>query len=233
MSRARLRHHLRAALCLAASAWATPAIPQAAQVDLALVLAIDCSFSVDAGEFRLQMQGLGQALQDPAIMEAIQNGANQRIAIAAFQWSDADNQRVILPWTILSTSAEVVAVGKKLETMPRQLAEGGTSIGNALYFAQGLFASAPASERNVIDVSTDGRNNIGPPLPPIRDNVVAGGIVINALAITNEFPTLDIYAENQLVGGPGNFVIKANSYDDYGAAILRKLLKEIAGPGIT
>lgn len=179
------------------------------------------------------MQGLGQALQDPAVIEAIKNGANQQIAIAAFQWSDADNQRVILPWTILSTDAEILRVGKKLETMPRQLAEGGTSIGNALYFAQGLFASAPAAERNVVDVSTDGRNNIGPPLPPIRDNLVAGGIVINALAITNEFPTLDIYAENQLVGGPGNFVIKANSYDDYGAAILRKLLKEIAGPGIT
>ena len=36
---------------------------EADEVDLALVLAVDCSFSVDAKEFALQMQGLGQACE--------------------------------------------------------------------------------------------------------------------------------------------------------------------------
>lgn len=209
------------------------AIPQSADVDLALVLAIDCSFSVDATEFRLQMRGLGQALQDPSVLRAIRLGPKQRVAVAAFQWSDKDNQFVILPWTIIATEAESNAVGKLLEAMPRQLAEGGTSISNALHFGYSLLTEAPASTRQVIDLSTDGRNNIGPPVPLERDFIVAHGITINALVIANEFPELDRYAERQIAGGNGNFVVKALSYDDYGAAMLRKLIKEITGPGIS
>jgi hypothetical protein len=209
------------------------AIPQSIDVDLALVLAIDCSFSVDATEFRLQMQGLGQALQDPSVMKAIKLAPKQRIAITAFQWSDRDNQYVILPWTIIASEAEANAAGKLLETMPRQLAEGGTSISNALHFGYTLLAEAPAAARQVIDLSTDGRNNIGPPVPLERDFIVARGVTINALVIANEFPELDRYAERQIAGGKGNFVVKAFSYDDYGAAMLRKLIKEITGPGMT
>jgi hypothetical protein len=199
--------------------------------DLALVLAIDCSFSVDSSEFRLQMQGLGQALQDPDIWEAVQQGPKRRIAITAFQWSDNTNQMTIVPWTTIDNQQAAIALGQELEVMPRRLAEGGTSITNALLFAQTLLDSAPAATRRVVDVSTDGRNNIGPPLPTVRNRLVAQGITINALAIVNEFPNLDKYAEAQIIGGQSAFVVKAENYDDYGAAILRKLIKEITGPG--
>jgi hypothetical protein len=212
---------------------APPAIPQNRDVDLALVLAIDCSFSVDATEFRLQMQGLGQALQDPSVMEAIRLQPRQRIVITAFQWSDNDNQRIVLPWTVIASPEDAMAAGQKLETMTRELAEGGTSISHALIFADSLFADAPSAARYVIDMSTDGRNNIGPPVAPVRDQIVLRGVTINALAITNEFPELDRYAERQIAGGAGNFVVKSQTYDDYGAAMLRKLIKEITGPGMT
>ena len=67
----------------------------------------------------------------------------------------------------------------------------------------------------------------------MRDRVVAQGITINGLTILNEWPTLDTYAEGNVAGGPGHFVIPANDYEAYGEAILRKLLREITGPGIT
>ncbi len=228
-----VRQLLIGAAFVGSMCWPVVAIPQSSNVDLALVLAIDCSFSVDATEFRLQMQGLGQALQDQKVIDAIKFGPYQRIAVTVFQWSDKDNQAVVLPWTVIANAAEAQSVGQLLETMPRQLAEGGTSISNALTFGDTLFSSAPAATRRVIDMSTDGRNNIGPPVPSARDLVVAGGVTINVLAIANEFPELALYAERQISGGQGNFVIEARSYDDYGAAMLKKLIKEITGPGVT
>ena len=222
-----------AALLIAALLWAEPVRPQTEEVDLALIVAIDCSFSVDRAEYLLQMQGIGDALHDPEVIKAIRNGANQRIALLAFQWSDSQRQEIVLPWTILESAADLKNAGTSLAAMPRQLAEGGTSITNALLFASIQLQDAPRARRRTIDVSTDGRNNMGPPVPPMRDRIVAKGITINALAVINEYPTLDIYAENQIVGGPNNFVIRANTYRDYHEAMLRKLIREITGPGIS
>jgi hypothetical protein len=206
---------------------------QAPAVDLALVLAIDCSFSVDANEFRLQMEGMGKAFMREEIKHAIGLGPNGRIAVVAFQWSDENNQTVILPWTVISNGAEADLFGATLVATPRKLAEGGTSISIALEFAASLFASAPPAERLVIDVSSDGRNNIGPPVAFVRNKIVRQGITINALTILNEWPTLDKYFEENVVGGQAHFVIPADNYDDYADAIYRKLLREITGPGIS
>jgi hypothetical protein len=203
------------------------------EVDLALVLAVDCSFSVDAREFALQMQGLGQAFTRPEVKAAIGQGRRQRIAVAVVQWSDDANQKVVVPWTVIAGPADADELGLILQSMGRELAQGGTSISTALSFSAAIFATAPSAERHVIDVSTDGRNNSGPPVPPVRDRVVAQGIVINGLTILNEWPTLDTYFDRNVAGGPGYFVIPANDYDDYSEAILRKLLREITGPGIS
>lgn len=206
---------------------------QDAEVDLALILAIDCSFSVDPREFALQMEGLASAFKRAEVKAAIAQGKRQRIAVAAVQWSDAENQMVVLPWTVISSAAEVDALGERLRIMPRELAQGGTSISSALTYSQALFSSSPPAERRVIDVSTDGRNNSGPPVPPVRDALVADGIIINGLTILNEWPTLDTYFEANVAGGDGNFVVPASDYEDYAEAMLRKLLREITGPGIT
>jgi hypothetical protein len=203
------------------------------QVDLALILAIDCSFSVDSREFELQMEGIGRAFMREDVKKAIASGARQKIAVAVVQWSDDRNQIVTLPWTIISSPGEADELGKVLAAMPRQLTEGGTSISAALAFSAPLFAAGPSAERLVIDVSTDGRNNSGPPVSPMRDRLVAQGITINGLTILNEWPTLDSYFESNVAGGMGNFVMPAKDYEDYAEAIYRKLLREITGPGIT
>ncbi len=202
-------------------------------VDLALVLAVDCSFSVDSREFNLQMEGMGRAFMRDEVKRAITQGPRQRIAVAVVQWSDDINQKVVLPWTILSGPADADELGKILFNTRRQLAEGGTSISTALVYSAALFAAAPSAERRVIDMSSDGRNNSGPPVKPVRDRLVAQGLTINGLTILNEWPTLDIYFENNVVGGPNNFVMPANAYEDYEDAIYRKLLREITGPGIS
>ena len=203
------------------------------EVDLALVLAVDCSFSVDFTEFALQMEGLGEAFRQPEVKRAIALGNLQRIAVSVVQWSDESNQMVVLPWTIISSEEDADLVGETLARMPRKLAEGGTSISSALLYSSVLLTKAPRSPRHVIDMSSDGRNNVGVPVQAVRDRIVAQGITINGLTILNEWPTLDVYFQNQVAGGEGHFVIPANDYAAYGQAILRKLLKEITGPGIS
>jgi hypothetical protein len=223
-----VRWSAAAAIAVGALTAAPQLRSQESEVDLALVLAIDCSFSVDANEFRLQMEGLGQALMHADVKEAIKRGHRGKIAISAMQWSDEGNQMVVLPWTIIAGDADADETGLILSRMPRRLAEGGTSISAALLFAEGML-----NERRVIDVSSDGRNNIGPPVPLARDRVVSRGITINGLTILNEWPTLNIYFERNVAGGQEHFVVPANDYDAYGEAILRKLLREITGPGVS
>jgi hypothetical protein len=229
-----------AAFLLAGAFMATPVshvdehlAAEGVQTDMALVLAIDCSFSVDAQEFRLQMEGVGRAFRRKEIQDAIAKGNNGRIAVAAIQWSDEANQMVVVPWRIIATSDDADALGDILSEMPRRLAEGGTSISTALQFAATLLRKAPPSDRLVIDMSSDGRNNVGVAVPLVRDRIVAQGITINALTILNEWPTLDKYFENNVVGGQAHFVIPANDYEAYAEAIYRKLLREITGPGIS
>ena len=218
---------------LAGIALKSDARAQGQKVDLALVLAIDCSFSVDANEFRLQMAGLGRAFLEPEVKKAIRSGPNGQIAVAAIQWSDESNQAVIVPWRIITSDQDADALGSLLGTMPRKLAEGGTSISMAIAYSAKLLTEAPPTDRRVIDISSDGRNNIGPAVNTMRDRIVAQGITINALTILNEWPTLDVYFEKYVIGGQGAFVIPSNDYSAYAEAIYRKLLREITGPGIS
>jgi Protein of unknown function (DUF1194) len=209
------------------------AMAQLRDVDLALILAIDCSFSVEASEYRLQMQGTGEALQSSAVINAIQSGPKQKIALLVMLWSDQDNQRIVLPWTTIANAADAVRLGKQLENQMRVLAEGGTATTSALLFAGYQFGAAPPSTRRVVDLSTDGRNNMGAPVRLARDALLAQGITINGLAVANEFGGLGAYVESQIAGGQGAFVITAKTYDDFGAAMEKKLVREILGPGTT
>jgi Protein of unknown function (DUF1194) len=200
-------------------------------VDVALVIAMDVSFSVDSTEHRLQMEGFATALESEEVLAAIASGRQQKIAIVVFEWSGEDNQGIIIPWTVIDGEVPARAIARILAKGPRSVAEGGTAIASALTYGSTLFATAPGSQRHVIDLSTDGRNNAGKPANQARDALVAQGITINGLAITNEWAQLATYLEKQVIGGDESFVIKATNYDDFAAAMQRKLVKEITGPG--
>lgn len=210
------------------------ATAQGGAVDLALVLAIDCSYSVDMREYNLQVRGMAEAFRRPEIIAAIQSGGYQRISVVVVQWSDLAHQSVVIPWMVISDAASAGQLAARLETLPRTLAEGGTSITAAMGFSAQLLNNAPfQADRRVIDVAADGRNNNGGDPRPMRDAVVSQDITINGLSILNEVPTLDKYFELYITGGAANFVIVANDYSDYSAAIYRKLLREIVGPRLS
>lgn len=206
-----------------------PLRPSAAQpVDLLLVLAIDCSYSVDYGEYDLQRKGIAHALQDAEVREAIASGPHGAIAIAVVQWSSARSQVLALPWRLLNGPAAIDAAGAEIAALPRATQDGATSISAAIAFSLGVLQRAPYSAvRRIIDVSGDGRNNNGPPIGRFRLSAEAQGVTINGLAVLNEEPTLDAYFRDEVIAGFGAFVEVANTYPDYRDAIRRKLLREI------
>jgi hypothetical protein len=57
---------------------------------------------------------------------------------------------------------------------------------------------------------------------------VRDGVGINGLPILTLEPFLDRYYYDNVIGGPGAFVIPAENYDTFADAILKKLITEIA-----
>ena len=197
-------------------------------MDLELVLAVDCSYSVDAGEFELQARGIALAFRTREVLDAILQGAHGAIAVTVLQWSSQLSQEVAIPWTVIDSQESAFALSVAIEAMPRLTADGATSISAAIAAGIRLFELAPTKGvRRAIDISGDGRNNNGPALRVARDTAVSRGITLNGLAILNEVQTLHLYFEQQMIGGTGAFVEVANRYTDYPEAMARKLVKEI------
>ena len=212
----------------------TPAAQSSRLVDLELVLAIDCSYSVDAGEFELQRIGLAEAFINPAVLAAILTGEHKAIGVTVVEWSGAGTQAVVIPWTTVHDAASAVALAARIEAVPRLTQEGATSISSMIEFGLALFdANRLAGVRRVIDISADGRNNTGRRIGSVAPLAMILGVTVNGLAILNEIPTLNFYFEQQVISGPDAFVMEANDYEHYAVAILRKLIREIGYPAVS
>ena len=217
-----------AAVALACAIGWTPAAAAEIRVDMQLVLAVDSSASVDAGEFALQINGMAHAFQAPEVIAAIEGGYFRAIGVTLIEWSSSNWQRIDIPWTLVDGPAAARVLAERIRSLPRAVETGATSISGALLFALELFETGPLrGTRRVIDVSCDGRNNNGSDVDLVRDLALARGVTINGLAILNEHPTLDIYFRRNIIGGSGAFVEVAHDYDAYADAFARKLVREI------
>jgi hypothetical protein len=205
-----------------------PASAQA--VDLQLVLAVDASGSVSEARFELQKQGYVAAFRSPHLLKAIGSGTTQSIAVTMVQWTGPALQVQVVPWTLIRDEASMLAFADAIAQAPRRLFGGGTSISGAIDHAMTLFpATTLRGARRVIDVSGDGANNRGRPATQARDDAVSAGATINGLPILALEPSLDLYYRDQVIGGPGAFMVPAESYETFAEAILKKLIIEIAG----
>ena len=200
------------------------------RVDLALVLAVDASSSVDREEFGLMVGGYAAAFRDMEIAHALLAGPAGAAALAMLIWSGQGAQEIAIPWRMLTTPADVAALAEEIEGLPRLVPPGATALGEGVAAALALFASGPSlARRMVLDVSGDGAHNQGRPPGPIRDIGVQAGITINALAVLNEEPDLMTHYAAEVIGGPGAFVMHCQDYGAFAAAIREKLRREIAG----
>ncbi len=219
-------------------------------VSIELVFAVDTSISIDGLEYDLLMIGIANAFRTPEIVNLI--GQQDGVAVALFQWSSEVNEQYMIPWHLLKDPASVLSFAAKVEKAERDPDRRLTAIGGAIDFGVRLIAENAFDGRQLkIDVSGDGRNNIGVPPSIPRQKANALGIVINGLPIltkiveysartsspifmgryqahTNvDYYDLETYYREKIIQGPGAFIEIANDYDDYARAFLRKLLREL------
>jgi hypothetical protein len=199
-----------------------------AAVDLALCLAVDVSASVDFDEFGLMVGGLAEAFRQPRIAAAATAGPHGVIAVAVLFWSG--RQELAVPWTRVSDAAGAAALADAIENSPRLPPPGATALGPGMAAGLGLLGSFRGEAgRLVLDVSGDGRHNLGRPPGLVRDIGVDAGVTINGLAVLNEEPDLLAHYEAEVIGGPGAFAMSCADYADFAEAIGRKLFREIRG----
>ncbi|MEM1421587.1 MAG: DUF1194 domain-containing protein [Pseudomonadota bacterium] len=210
---------------------------RAEPVELELVLMADASGSIDAGEIAFQRQGYAQAIMDPSVIDAIQNAGMGRIAITYVEWADETSQDVVVDWMVIDGLTSAEAFAEALVAQPRR-AYGRNAIGAALLFGKDqIETNAYEGRRRVIDFSADSANNwFGPPIDVAREQVLAADITINGLAVLCRSCSgrpiaydLEQAFMDQIVGGPGSFVITADSPETFADAVRYKLILEIAG----
>lgn len=221
---------LRAVLVVAiAAGFAVPAQAENQAVDLELVLAVDCSRSIDDAEFALQVEGYAEAFRHPAVLRAILSGERRAIAVTYVQWAGPFLQNQALGWTLINDSESAHEFADRFHTTPRAFYGGGTSLSGIIDFSRGLFPKSGFSgKRRVIDISGDGINNSGRMAQSARDDAVREGITVNGLPILTEVSALDEYFRQHVIGGEGAFVIAAEDFESFAQAILSKLIREIA-----
>jgi hypothetical protein len=228
-------------LVLAAVVMAPTQPARAAEnVDLLLVLSSDVSRSVDHPKFLLQREGYAAAISDPLVLDAIKSGPHQRIAVCFVEWSGFGAQKLVIDWTMIDSPGAARKFGDQLLELPRAFADR-TSISGGIEFATAQLERAPfQGSRRTIDVSGDGTNNAGRDVKLARDETIAKGIVINGLVILSDRPVpwnaehtnppggLEKYYQDNVIGGPGAFVLVAENFNSFGRAIIKKLIAEIA-----
>jgi len=219
------------ALMLGLAAVSTRAAEPPPTVDLALVLAIDSSASIDDGEYALQMAGIAAAFRDRAVWDAIGSGPTGRIAVAAFIWAQSGWPKAATPWFVLDGPDRAEAFAATVERFPRSI-EGGTGIGSAVMYGVRLIdESGLAATRRVIDLFGDGKETVFREwrVTPGQARFVATarGVTVNGLAILDEEPALDLYYRDNVIAGPNAFVMTAGSIADFARAMREKLLREI------
>lgn len=211
-----------------------PGDPAGAQslepVDLELAFVVDASGSIDEDEFYLQRQGYADALVSPKVLSAIGTGFLGSIAVAYIEFSADGCTEMSVDWTRIHDLASAKAFGDRILARERTSCSGGNAIGEGMAMAAtSIEKNSFEGTRRVIDVSGDGPNTLGVPVEVVRDIAVANRMTINALVIDRpEMPDLDDYFRSFVTGGPRNFVIRAENRQTFAAAILKKMILEIA-----
>jgi hypothetical protein len=204
-------------------------------VDVELVLAVDVSYSMDLDELAVQREGYAEAIVSKDFLQALKSGPHGKVAVTYFEWSSANDQKIIIPWRIVDGPETADSVAAEIMKTPIRRASR-TSISGAINFAMQMFAENPYKGlRRVIDISGDGPNNSGEPVTVAREAALAKGITINGLPVmvkaanpATDIEQLDLYYEDCVIGGPGSFMVAIKERARFKEAIRTKLIMEVA-----
>lgn len=207
----------------------------------ALLLGLDVSGSVDSHEYRLQLGGLAAALRHPEIVKAFTSMPATPVHLAVFEWSAPSYQRLLLNWTAITDEAILTTIAARLDTTTRNEAPPGTALGTAMLRGANLLAEQKDCWKYTLDISGDGKHNQGPHPRDVQQMLKTRSLTINALVIGAdtvgigdqrqvEIGELVSYFSAWVIVGPNAFVETALGFEDYEAAMVRKLKRELESP---
>lgn len=237
-----MTRHRAKAICAAvlAAGLASAAQAQDQACRQALALGLDVSGSVDAREYRLQIDGLISALQAPKVRAALFAMRSAPVELLVYEWSGRDDQHILLEWTPIRANSDLQIVAETLAQVTRRASSPGTAIGEALNFGKAQLEQRSACWRRTLDISGDGTSNLGPDPASVRRDLAQSGITVNALVIGADAPgfgdlrqadiaELSSYYRANVIVGLDAFVQTALGYEAYGDAMARKLERELEG----
>ncbi len=222
-------------LCLALTA-----LPAQTACRQALAFGLDVSASVDAAEYRLQLDGLANALQSEPVVQRIFEMPQAPVALAAYEWSGISHQRAISGWVLIETAQDLDAFTDRLRRHQRVRAPSSTAIGAALLHGVEMLETGPVCWRRTLDISGDGTNNDGPEPVRLHPRAARADVVVNGLIIGSDSQTgddarqmeimeLSAYFRRRVIFGPSAFIEVAIDFSTYEDAMERKLLRELQG----
>ncbi len=212
----------------------------AAECRQALALGIDVSGSVDGSEYRLQLDGLAAALQQPEVTQLVLSDITAPVRLAIFEWSEPGHQRLLLDWTPIRSANDLEGIAALLNSTTRSTAPQGTAVGSAMLFGADLLSQQSECWKRTLDLSGDGKHNLGTHPREAKDALQASGITINGLVIGADDPThgdkryvqvgeLSAYYNAWVILGVDAFVEVALGFEAYEDAMTRKLIRELQG----
>ena len=210
----------------------------------ALALGLDVSGSVDAVEYRLQLDGLAWALEETAVQAAFLADPASPVRLMVFEWSHPDHQRVVTGWTDITTAARLDTLAARLRASRAvRVDDPATAIGSAMIFGARALAAQSDCWQKTLDLSGDGPSNSGRAPrelgPDLLGDIMVNGLVIGPQARSNTTKNLSNvksllgYYRSVVLRGPGAFAETALDHADFAQAMKRKLLREIAPPALS
>lgn len=204
----------------------------------ALVMGLDVSGSVDASEYQLQRDGLAAALTSDAVRAVLLAEGRAPVDLAVYEWSSPSHQVLVQNWVTITDAPALARIAENLRNAPRIQGKFTTAIGSAMLFGVELLEQRMGCWKRTLDISGDGPANTGPRPQDLPDAAIPAGVIVNALVIGDadrfgrderaaDIKELSSYFRAYVIRGPDAFVETALGFDDYAAAMERKLLREL------
>ena len=202
----------------------------------ALALGLDVSASVDAQEYRLQLDGLAAALGSAEVSAILLADGSAPVRVAIYEWSAPGSERLILGWTDITDLAALRSVQARLNTTQRADIGSSTGLGSALEFGVSLLQTQDHCWTQTLDLSGDGKGNIGrhPQNVDAPPHIRVNGLVVGVDDGTGgherdlQIGELAAYYNAFVIRGIDAFVETALGFEDYETAMRRKLIRELS-----
>jgi hypothetical protein len=214
------------------------ALAEGTATDANIVTGLDISYSIAPDDMRLEIEGMARAIRSPEVLAAIRKGRHGRVGFAVFAWHH-DRFPVIVPWTVIASEADSLAVAGEIEARLEVDVETEarrnqayyigrlTNVSQAIDHAGEMISMAPyATDRAIVNIIGNGEDNVGEDAGPARERIIAMGGTVNGVVLGDDPVVLDYY-RRQVIGGPGAFVISTDEAATLVEALTRKFLHDI------